>query len=56
MFTKKALISITEDIEPGVFYNQNGIKITAFDVAHLPLNPETEELLGLEGSYVWLSR
>jgi len=41
---------ITEDIEPGVFYNQNGIKITAFDVAHLPLDPETEELLGLEGA------
>ena len=41
---------ITEDIKPGVFYNQNGIKITAFDVAHLPLNPETEELLGLEGA------
>ena len=39
---------ITEDIEPGVFYNQNGIKITAFDVAHLPIDPETEELLGLE--------
>ena len=41
---------ITTDIEPGVFYNQNGIKITAFDVAHLPLDPETEELLGLEGA------
>ena len=41
---------ITEDVEPGVFYNQNGVKITAFDVAHLPLNPETEELLGLEGA------
>ena len=41
---------ITEDIEPGVFYNQNGIKITAFDVAHLPLDPDTEELLGLEGA------
>ena len=41
---------ITEDIEPGVFYNQNGIKITAFDVAHLPIDPETEELLGLEGA------
>ena len=41
---------ITTDIEPGVFYNQNGLKITAFDVAHLPLDPETEELLGLEGA------
>ena len=41
---------ITTDIEPCVFYNQNGIKITAFDVAHLPLDPETEELLGLEGA------
>ena len=41
---------ITTDVEPGVFYNQNGLKITAFDVAHLPLDPETEELLGLEGA------
>ena len=41
---------ITTDIEPGVFYNQNGIKITAFDVAHLPMDPDTEELLGLEGA------
>ena len=41
---------ITTDIEPGVFYNQNGLKITAFDVAHLPLDPESEELLGLEGA------
>ena len=41
---------ITTDIEPGVFYNQDGLKITAFDVAHLPLDPETEELLGLEGA------
>ena len=41
---------ITTDIESGVFYNQNGIKITAFDVAHLPMDPDTEELLGLEGA------
>tara|TARA_B100001287_G_scaffold58368_2_gene46647 strand:+ start:1340 stop:2353 length:1014 start_codon:yes stop_codon:yes gene_type:complete len=41
---------ITTDIEPGVFYNKNGIKITAFDVAHLPMDPDTEELLGLEGA------
>ena len=41
---------ITTDIEPGVFYNQNGIKITAFDVAHLPMDPDTEKLLGLEGA------
>ena len=41
---------ITTDIEPGVFYNKNGIKITAFDVAHLPIDPDTEELLGLEGA------
>ena len=41
---------ITTDIEPGVFYNKNGVKITAFDVAHLPMDPDTEELLGLEGA------
>ena len=41
---------ITTDIQPGVFYNKNGIKITAFDVAHLPMDPDTEELLGLEGA------
>lgn len=38
-----------EDITPGVVYDQNGIKITAFEVDHLPIDPETEELLDFEG-------
>ena len=41
---------ITTDVDPGVFFNENGLKITAFNVAHLPINIETEELLGLEGA------
>jgi len=38
-----------EDIEPGVILDEDGIRITAFEVDHLPIDPETEELLGFEG-------
>ena len=38
------------DIEPGVFFDKDGLKITAFNVEHLPINVETGEPLGLEGA------
>lgn len=38
-----------EDVTPGIVYDQDGLQITAFEVDHLPINPETEELLGFEG-------
>jgi len=41
---------IAYDIEPGVFYEQDGLKITAINVEHMPINVDTGELLGLEGS------
>ena len=30
-----------EDVSPGVFYDQDGVRITAFEVTHMPVNPET---------------
>jgi ribonuclease Z len=41
---------IAEDIEPGVFFDKGGLKITAFNVEHMPINIETGESLGLEGA------
>lgn len=41
---------IATDIEPGVFFNKGGLKITAFNVEHMPINIETGESLGLEGA------
>jgi ribonuclease Z len=38
------------DVEPGVFFHKDGLKITAFNVEHLPIDIETGELLGLEGA------
>lgn len=40
---------IAHDIGPGVIYEQGDLKITAFEVEHMPINVETGELLGLEG-------
>jgi len=37
------------DIEPGIVYDSGGLKVTAFEVAHMPINPQTGELLGLHG-------
>jgi len=37
------------DVKPGVFFNKNGLKITAFPVHHMPVDFKTGELLGLEG-------
>ena len=37
------------DVTSGVFFQKNGLKITAFPVQHMPLDPDTEVLLDLEG-------
>ncbi|MBT5221063.1 MAG: MBL fold metallo-hydrolase [Woeseia sp.] len=41
---------LATDLEPGVFFDEGGLKITAFDVEHLPIDTETGQLLGLEGA------
>jgi ribonuclease Z len=41
---------IATDIEPGVFFDKDGLKITAFNVEHMPINIDTGESLGLEGA------
>ena len=41
---------IATDLGPGVFFDQDGLKITAFNVEHMPINTETGESLGLEGA------
>ena len=41
---------IAEDVSSGVFYDNDGLKITAFSVEHMPIDVSTGELLGLEGS------
>ena len=41
---------IATDVDPGVFFNKDGLKITAFNVEHMPTNIETGESLGLEGA------
>jgi len=37
------------DISPGVFYDEDGLKITAFEVEHMPINTETYERLDFPG-------
>lgn len=41
---------IAKDIEPGVFFDKDDLKITAFNVEHMPINIETGESLGLRGA------
>jgi len=41
---------LATDVGPGVFFDQDGLKITAFNVEHMPINIETGESLGLEGA------
>ena len=41
---------IGRDIEPGVVYDKGGLKITAFDVEHMPIDVSSGELLDLEGT------
>jgi ribonuclease Z len=41
---------IAHDVTEGVIFEKDGLKITAFDVEHMPINVETGELLSLEGA------
>ena len=41
---------LAEDVGPGVFFDQDGLKITAFEVEHMPINIDTGESLGLQGA------
>jgi ribonuclease Z len=41
---------IAKDIGAGVFFDENGLKISAFNVEHMPINTETGALLDLEGA------
>lgn len=40
---------IVDEVSDGVIFNQGGLKITAFQVEHMPINIETGALLGLRG-------
>jgi ribonuclease Z len=40
---------LAHDVSPGVVYEADGLKITAFSVEHMPIDVSTGELLGLEG-------
>ena len=37
------------DVAPGVIFDQEGLKITAFQVAHMPIDPSTMKVGNLEG-------
>ena len=39
----------TKDVIPGVFFDQDGMKITAFEVEHMPINVETGDRLDFRG-------
>lgn len=41
---------ISRDIGPGVFFDEGGLKMTAFNVEHMPVDTETGESLGLKGA------
>lgn len=43
---------IATDIGPGVFFDKDGLKITAFNVEHMPIDIESGELLGLDGATI----
>ena len=43
---------IAHDVRPGVIFEKEGLKITAFNVEHMPINVETGDLLGLEGATI----
>ncbi|NOX69788.1 MAG: MBL fold metallo-hydrolase [Gammaproteobacteria bacterium] len=43
---------IAHDVSPGVVFDKDGLKVTAFNVEHMPINVETGELLGLEGATI----
>jgi ribonuclease Z len=41
---------LATDVEAGIFLEEDGLRITAFEVEHLPIDVESGELLGLEGA------
>jgi ribonuclease Z len=41
---------VSRDIGPGVFFDRDGLRITAFNVEHMPIDIETGESLGLDGA------
>ena len=43
---------LAQDVEPGVIFNREGVKVTAFEVEHMPIDVETGELLGLDGQTI----
>ena len=43
---------IAYDVSPGVIFEKEGLKITAFNVEHMPINVATGDLLGLEGATI----
>ena len=43
---------IARDVTPGVVFDRDGLKVTAFDVEHMPIDVETGELLGLDGQTI----
>ena len=46
----KGVELISMDVEPGVFYEQDGLKITAFPVEHMPVDFRTGEKLAFRGA------
>ena len=40
---------LAKDVTPGVIFDKGGVKVTAFEVEHLPIDVETGDLLGLDG-------
>lgn len=41
---------IARDVEPGVVFDEGGLKITTFNVEHMPIDVDSGELLGLDGA------
>jgi ribonuclease Z len=40
---------VSEDVMPGVIYEREGLKVTAFDVEHMPIHSETGAALDFRG-------
>ena len=43
---------LAQDVGPGVVFDRDGMKVTAFEVEHMPIDVETGELLGLDGQTI----
>lgn len=42
-------VMAAEDVAPGVVYDEGGLEVTAFEVAHMPIDIKTRRLLPFEG-------